>query len=61
MSIDGYNIETGDLVVVKAHIRYWRILAKQKHGLSKHLLGVKFLSKGVSKSRAALAYKNQLF
>jgi hypothetical protein len=58
MPMDGYNIETWDLIVVKAHIRYWRMLDKQKHGLSKHLLGIKFLSKEVPESKA---YKNQLF
>jgi hypothetical protein len=34
------------------------MLDKQKHGLSKHLLGIKFLSKEVPESKA---YKNQLF
>lgn len=43
--IDATNIENGDLVVVKCHVRYWRNLRKNAHGINKHLVGVKLLKK----------------
>jgi hypothetical protein len=37
------QINKGDMVVVKCHLRYWRNGHKKTHGLNKYLLSVKLL------------------
>jgi hypothetical protein len=37
------QINKGDMVIVKCHLRYWRNRDKRIHGLNKYLLGIKLL------------------